>query len=207
MIGTTFKPVPLRDKQWKDLQQMNPEDVCHKACVTFDKANACYTVTFMGKPYRVYPQAERVEGAAGDKLVEDIEFHLLLLTYLLSAQEVPLDGSWVSEKDLQGGALFFKGPHTLPDADVIKRFGKDPHAFVTQGKALGGKEITEYGDAAMKFQALPRIPIACVLWVEDEEFPARVSYLFDPSVQALLPLDVVLALVRCVVQNLISGNA
>ena len=57
-----------------------------------------------------------------------------------------------------------------------------------------------------RIQALPRVPVACVLWVEDEEFPARVSFLFDPSIESHLQLDVVLALVRCIAKNLLESK-
>ena len=66
--------------------------------------------------------------------------------------------------------------------------------------------MPEYGDLGLEFQALPRVPVACVLWVEDEEFPARVSFLFDPSIESHLQLDVVLALVRCVAKNLLESK-
>ncbi len=74
------------------------------------------------------------------------------------------------------------------------------------GTALGGTKVEEYGDIALEFMALPRIPVVCVLWAEDEEFPARVSFLFDPSIESFLPLDVILALVRSVVKRLLESE-
>jgi hypothetical protein len=160
----------------------------------------------MDKEYHIYPNEERVEGPVGDVLVSDSEFILLLLTYLISAQDVFFGGRWVSERDLPGGELFFRGPHQLPTTNLIARFGKDPEKFLAIGKALGGKRLPEYGDVGLEFQVLPKVPIACVLWAEDEEFPARLSFLFDPSLASHFPLDVVLALVRCMVKNLLESE-
>ena len=203
MIESTFTPHPLGDKQWKELQSLKPEDVCCRASVRFDE-KGFYVVPFMDKEYHVYPNEERVQGPTGDMLVSDSEFSLLLLTYLISAQDVFFGGRWVSEHDLPGGDLFFRGPHQLPTADLIARFGKDPEKLLEIGKTLGGKRLPEYGDVGLEFQVLPKIPVACVLWAEDEEFPARASVLFDPSLTSHFPLDVVLALVRCVVKNLLK---
>lgn len=204
-MQTTFKPAPLGEKQWQDLQDLDPHSVCRRAVVNFDQQENCYTITFIDREYRFFVNQKQVEGPDGehDGLAGDDEFILLILTYLLSAQEVPLVGNWVSEKDLQGGSLF-KGPHLLPVQPLIQSFGKDPQKFLDLGIALGGRSVTEYGDASLKFQALPRIPLTCILWAEDDEFPARVSFLFDPSIESHLPLDVVLALVRSVVKLLVE---
>ncbi|MGQ9629262.1 MAG: DUF3786 domain-containing protein [bacterium] len=201
-----LQSAPSRDRRnvcptpvlpWEDLRDLEPKDVCGRASVRFDEAGF-YSVDFMGRKYRVFPGEERVEG---DDLASDPDFKLLLLSYLIRAQDAPLAGRWVSEKGLREGSTFFQGPHKLPVDPLIERFGGDPEGFLRAGAALGGKKM-EYGDAAMEFLALPRVPIACVLWVGDEEFPARATFLFDPSIDLHLPLDVVLALVRSVVRKL-----
>lgn len=201
----TFTPHPLGDKLWQELQNLNSEDVCRQASVQCD-SKGFYSVAFMDKKYRLYLKEERVEGPEGDDLASDPEFHLLLLTYLTSAQEVPFAGKWVSERDLQGGSLFFKGPHQLPIDPLFERFGKDPEKFLEIGMASGGTKIA-YGDVALEFMALPRVPVVCILWAEDDEFPARVSFLFDPSIQSHLPLDVILALIRSVTKNLLAHES
>ena len=201
MTNPTLTPGPLGDKQWRELQYSEPEDVCRRSCARFDQQRV-YTVDFMEKEYRLSTDEKRTEGPDGEVLAPDSELQLLLLTYLLSAQDVPLSGKWVSEKDIPGGELFFRGPHALPTTPLIGHFGKNPGKFLEIGTTLGGKRKV-YGDVAMEFLALPRIPVACVLWAEDEEFPARVTFLFDSSIDSHLPCDVVLALVRSVVKLLV----
>jgi hypothetical protein len=199
-----LKPEPLGTQQWEQLQALDHHDVCARLPVRFDGASQAYYVPFMGKEYVVSLESKAIGGPEHDSLVQDDEFMLLLLVYLLSARNVPLAGKWVSEKEIQGGALFFKGPHALPIQLLIGRFGSDVSAFIKTSKACGGKSINEYGDAAFIFQALPSIPVMCILWAADDEFPARVSFLFDPSIESQLPLDVILALVRCIAINLLN---
>jgi hypothetical protein len=151
----------------------------------------------------VHPPSERIAGPLQDQLLEDPEFELLTLTYLTQAQELPLDGKWISEKDLPGGSTFFRGPHALPVQPLLGRFGNDLEAFRRAGLALGGQGL-QFGDAAFRFATLPRIPTACVLWRQDEEFPARITMMFDCTLARQLPLDVVLALVHCLGARLLE---
>ena len=184
------------------MKKLKPDDVCRRALVQFD-SKGFFSVDFMGREYQIYVDEERVKGPGRDRFVSHPEFKRLLLTYLISAQEVPLTGRWISEKDLQGGSLFFQGSHKLPTASLIERFGRTPIRFLEIGRALGGTRIA-YGDAGIEFLALPRIPIACILWIEDQEFPARVTFLFDSSIESQFSLNVILVLVRSVVKVLLS---
>ncbi len=134
------------------------------------------------------------------------ELQLVLLSYLLRAAAVPLSGRWVTERALRGGDLFFKGPHALPVQGLLTRFGGDSRAFVNSGTKLGAARV-DHGDAALRLQVLPRIPMVCILWVADEEFPPRVSCLFDTSADSHLPLDVILGMVKCVAAELVFASA
>ncbi len=205
MLGMGFKPEPLGSQQWEQLQTLDVQDVCVRANVQFDEMPRAYLVPFMGKQYVVSLESRIIGGPDRDPLVQDVEFMLLMLVYLLQTRNVPLAGKWISEKEIPGGDLFFKGPHVLPVQPLMTRFGNDVEAFIKAGEAYGGKPIQEYGDAAFEFQALPNIPVVCILWAADDEFPARVSFLFDPSIQSQLPLDVILALVRCVITNILNA--
>ncbi|MEE8440824.1 MAG: DUF3786 domain-containing protein, partial [Spirochaetia bacterium] len=57
---------------------------------------------------------------------------------------------------------------------------------------------------SMSFPVLPRISLAVVLWVKDEEFPARVTFMLDSSIEAHLSLDVIVAMTKSVTAQLIS---
>ena len=178
---------------WKSLAAMEARDVCRRTLAQADADG--YALRFLDREYRVDPESGRLGGPVADPLLGDPEFELLLLTYLTQARDTPVQASWISEKDLPGGSLFFRGPHALPVQPLVGRFGRDPAAFRQAGQRLGGEPLS-FGDAAFGFTALPRIPAACILWVQDEEFPARVTMMFDRTLGLHLPLDVVLALAR-----------
>ena len=143
-----------------------------------------------------------------DKVVQET-FHsffiLMVLVYLTEAKEAKPTHTWISEKDLKGGATFFRGPHQFPLKTMEDCFGKDPDLFFTTGRRLGGSEIL-YGDKGFALEVFPKVPLAYVLWRADEEFPARVGVLFDSTIEAHLPLDIIWCLVSETTRRLMEPS-
>jgi hypothetical protein len=73
-------------------------------------------------------------------------------------------------------------------------FGRHPEAFLNAGRKLGGSEIL-YGDKGFSLEVFPRVPLAFVLWKGDEEFPPRISVLFDSTIESHFALDVIWCMV------------
>jgi len=188
-------------KLWEELRSQQPERVCKRSIAEYDPAGF-YELDSLDRKVRVYPQEERLETDDSD-LFSSVDYQLLLVSYLLYAQNIEPIEDWVSEKDLKGGSLFFRGPHALPSAPMEKEFGSDPVGFRDEALTLGGSPL-EFGDVSMVFPILPRISFAVVLWLKDEEFPARVTFMFDSSIDAHLPLDVIFAMTNAVTQKLLD---
>ncbi len=194
---------PWGEKLWKQLKNSISEDICHKTGAEY--ANGWYSIVFMNSLYHCDPVSEKITSPLKDALVSYPEFELLLGSYLTYALNIPRRGKWISEKELPAGSTFFKGPHRLPDSEMIQLFGRDRNTFIETGTRLQGTRL-EFGDASFEFQLFPRVPLACILWTEDDEFPARINYLFDASLGQMLPLDVILALVNCFVKKFVSSR-
>jgi hypothetical protein len=45
--------------------------------------------------------------------------------------------------------------------------------------------------SSLKLLPMPRIPVAIILWLEDEEFPPRAVLLLDSTCELQLPLDII----------------
>ncbi|MGQ9834180.1 MAG: DUF3786 domain-containing protein [Candidatus Villigracilaceae bacterium] len=69
-----------------------------------------------------------------------------------------------------------------------QNFGWNVEAF-RQACRLNGGVPLEIGEAAYRFEGLPRLPLAVTYWVGDEEFPSASKILFDASAWHYLPLD------------------
>jgi hypothetical protein len=176
-----------------DLSRLDPVEVCARTSSRFDAASRSYTLTVWGEPYRITPTEYRLMKAEPNAERDHSYFGLFIVHYLLAETVVPLADTWISEKEIPGGATFFRGPHALPTDLICNRFGNDLAAFKARCEALNGRPL-KMADAAYRFDIVPRVPVAVCYWCGDEEFPAEAKLLFDRSLGRCLAADVVFAL-------------
>jgi len=183
---------------WDRLLEFHPTDVCNRAEALYNPTWEGFVLPVYNLRYLVLPKKKKILRMEwNDQPVEEELppfFHLMVLVYLLEAKDLKPSHRWVSEKDLKGGSTFFRGLHSLRSGDLEELCGKNPDAFLQVGRKLGGNEIL-YGDRGFALEVFPKIPLAYVLWKGDDEFPPKISILFDPTVQSHLPLDVIWCMV------------
>jgi hypothetical protein len=186
----------LHPSLWESLAQADPKDVCQRSRAQFDKATGSYLLNFLQERYRIEPSSRAIEPVAGPIPAggPSIDLHIILITYLLSAREIPLADRLVAVGSLKGGKCFFEGPHSFPLDPLIEQYGRNVEGFLDKGLFLGGLQ-EGYGDVSVRFPAFPHVPVVMVLWRGDEEFLPRLSVLFDASIDQHLPLDVIYGLV------------
>jgi len=189
---------------WDTLLAQEPADVARHALVRLTE-DGSYEIDVLDETYGIHPHTRnisRIQGSASDE--PDLGICLSSVVYLASAKDIPLTGEWVSPRELPGGDLFFRGPHDLPVGGLVERFGSDREAYKAAAHRLGGRP-EQYADAAYSFRVFPRLPVAVLLWVEDDEFPARVSLLVDRTAHHHFPLDALLAALGLVQNGLINA--
>ncbi len=194
-------------KYWEELRSLEPEDVCRRSLAIYDGLEKAYRLRLLHHDLLICPADETVRRVSAAVSESDAPpgFYEVLISvhYLLRAKEVPMACEYVTGNQLVDGDFFFKGPHALPDWKVRKHFSSDAGAFLQKGRLLGGAPI-QFGDAGLEFLVLPRICIAYVLWVADEEFPARAQILFDATADKHFALDVVWAMCNLVTNKLLT---
>ena len=196
------KTAPWNDKLWDIIINSNPETICIRTGANFDNEKKIYSIPFMDNTSHINLIKKKITGPVFKEKDFQNEFELLILSYIINSKDILPEGKWISGKEVPGGSMFFTGPHQLPGNEISELFGKNPEGFKTSCIKAGGKKI-EFGDFAFEFKILPKIPLACVLWLEDDEFPARANFLFDNSIKHLLPTDVILALVNSFMRILV----
>ncbi len=201
----TIQNLELDVKLWKTLVALPPGDVCRQSLASYDPHLQCYSVHVLNECYQVFPREMAIRKADERKAPVNIELRLLILQYLIQARDLPLVGKWVTEKELKTGEMFYRGVHSLEifKNPLEEKFGRYPDDFLEAGLSIGGHTV-HYGDVGLTFQVLPRIPVLCILWAADDEFPARVSILFDPTIEKHLALDTIWGLVRVITFKLLE---
>ena len=153
-----------------------------------DFADGKFIIRFFSRTFRLsYPEGE-VEEADGEEGYPKW-LRILLMHYLIQADGTAVADQWVAYRQLPGGNFFEQRFMNMCISPLTKGFGEDLEGFKRGGMALGGDPITRTGDAAFRFLALPKIPMACILYLGDEEVQPSVNVLFDAAAFAYLPTE------------------
>lgn len=193
--------IQIDNNYYLELAQAAPQAVCRNGRCRFDPATKKYSLDIWGEEYIVDSVGQKIERRGSAHAAPHEYFYLFVIYYVLLAAECRVKGEWISEKDLPGGATFFRGPHRIPTDLISGRFGNNLKEFNICCEKLGGTAIS-LGDAAFSFEVAPGLPVAVVYWLGDEDFPAEAGLLYDRSIANLLPLDIVFALAVAVCARL-----
>ena len=184
---------PSYDLYFKQLSLQDPASVCIRTGCDYDDAENCFKLTMWGRDYAIFPDESRIDRIGKNALDAENYNYLFIIQYLLNAKEVAVKNDWISEKDIPGGPTFFRGPHEIPTSLITDRFGNDLAGFKKCCEQLNGDPI-DMGDAGYRFQVTPRIPIAVMYWIGDEDFPAEAKIFYDRTIIDHLTTDIIFAL-------------
>jgi len=146
----------------------------------------------------------RLDGARWEK-VDDPLLELVSVLYLVNVNDVyPLGRDIVGPQDLKEGH-FFQGPHELKIAPLVERYGRDLDGFRQATEKLGGEPL-DMADAAIRLKPFPRVHLYYLLWEADNEFPARMSVLFERSIENVMAADAIWGLVNRVSTELLKTD-
>jgi hypothetical protein len=146
----------------------------------------------------------RLDGARWEK-VDDPLLELVSVLYLVNVNDVyPLGRDIVGPQDLKEGH-FFQGPHELKIAPLVERYGRDLDGFRQATEKLGGEPL-DMADAAVRLKPFPRVHLYYLLWEADNEFPARMSVLFERSIENVMAADAIWGLVNRVSTELLKTD-
>jgi hypothetical protein len=183
---------------WEKLSKLHPTDVCNRTEAIYNPTREGFVLPVYNLRYLILPKTKKILRMEWDDQTVEEKLHhffyLIVLVYLTEAKDVKPTHTWVSGKELKGGSTFFQGSHSLQVEDLESIYGKDPDVFLKAGMKLGGSEIL-YGDKGFSLEVFPKVPLGYILWKGDDEFPSRITVLFDSTIESHLPLDVIWCMV------------
>jgi len=167
------------------------EYVSERHAIRLRYLNAVYEVSFPGG---------EIAGDRAGALNQNEE--TLLLQYLNQASGVPPAGRWMAFAELPNGMLH-DAPFRVEAARPLAQFfDQRTQHLVRAAEQLGGHAIRLTGDAGVVVPVFPHILMAVLLWVGDDEFPARANMLFDAAAPGYLSTASLYVLGSCLSAHL-----
>jgi hypothetical protein len=199
--------VRVADEYWRRLAEKDPLVLCNHTL--FNRLpDGQLQFRFLNEEVRVdigRRCLKRLRHAEWSKS-DDPLLELTVVLYLARVRDIyPLGRDIVGPQDLKEGH-FFQGPHELKISPLLERFGDDLDGFRRAAERIGGRPVP-MADAAYRVNPFPRVPFYYLLWEGDAEFPARMSILFERSIEECLAADAVWGLVTRVSTALLKAAA
>ncbi len=166
------------------LRGTSPQELAWRSGAELQGERLCLDMLF--QPYEVHTASYEVR-KPGDQETSSFT-QSLVLTYLQTANGAPPAGRWISFRELPNGAFYHRAFQGYAPDRLTKQWELDLEGFVAACRALGGTRF-DLGDAAFAFRVLPRVDLAAVYWLGDEDFPSRASILFDAHAQHYMITD------------------
>ncbi len=175
------------EKALEDFGGLRPFVAASKSGTDF--ADGKFIVPFFNRKFRLsYPDGE-VEEVDSNEESYPQWLRILLMHYLTQADGMALADTWIAYRQLPGASLFQQRFMNMCINPLKQAFGEDIEGFKRGGMALGGESMSRSGDASFRFLALPKIPMACILYLGDDEVQPSLSVLFDATAANYLPTE------------------
>jgi hypothetical protein len=188
---------------WQQVIALDGQETARRARCRYTAEPAGYFITLLNTEYEVNLPDKRVysrqPGSAAGFIGE-----LCILAYLINAKDLPPAGKLVKAQDLPSGQFFFRGLHEMPIGKLEKAFGHRPEALLEIAERFGAEKC-EFGNASIRLNILPHVPITIIIWRACEQFGARASILFDKTAAEHMPLDALWAVVNLAVEKVIKA--
>jgi hypothetical protein len=105
---------------------------------------------------------------------------ILALHYLNNADGRQPTGRLKHFREFKDGHFYEPAFNRRTKNILVEVFGRDSRAMQRAGNILRGVEIST-GDVGIQLSYFPYLPITCILWKGDDEFPPDANVLFDET--------------------------
>ncbi|MDZ7699322.1 MAG: DUF3786 domain-containing protein [Deltaproteobacteria bacterium] len=188
------------------LSERDPHGIADQSGANIERTadgGHCLSLRFLEKSVLIdWPGFEmRLQGS--DETLS-LQQQVLILHYLDGAGDTPMTGEWVAYQEIPDGRFYLDAFLRRAKNPMIQVFGENPELLVQLATTAYGAKSLDQGDFAVTVQALPKVPVALILWRGDDEFPPEGTLLFDRSIARILSAEDVAWLAGMIIYPLIG---
>ena len=190
------------DEMWERLSGRSMEDVCLLGGAV-PEGEGQYSLQCLNEQWRINLGSRsvvKVQGLFGGEWDRQAPF--LILLYLARVNQQAVSGKMLAPVDLFGGAMSKGGRNHLNTDEFEATFGRGKLGFIQAAEKLGSRRLS-HADVSMRFHVFPKLSVDYLLWLADEEFPARLTFLLDSGIETFYMPDASSTLINLLTQRLI----
>jgi hypothetical protein len=187
------------------LLQSDIRERCTKGGAVYNEADSLIELPFVNCTCRIH-LPDLAFGPLEDGTELRLSEQILILHYLNTASGVSLSNEVITFGQIPDGTFYVPAFRRRSIDWLVSVFGRKPDALFEAAERIGGRPA-DYGDVAVMFQALPRVPVTFVLWRGDEELPPSGNVLFDSTISQYLPTEDVAVLAGMLVAKLCRASS
>ena len=133
-----------------------------------------------------------------------VQQQILLLHYLNGAKMSEATGKWIAYQEVPDGRFYLDAFLRRAKNPMVQAFGDKPESLVKSATTAYNARPFDHGDLSVIIQALPKVPVALILWRGDEEFPPEGTILFDSTIPEILSAEDIAWLAGMIIYPLIG---
>jgi hypothetical protein len=182
---------------WDQLLSCDPKGVARDARARLDGGRMA--LPFLGREALVDLRSRTmtIDGKSAS-----VAEGILALHYLAGTRSASPTGEWISFRQLPGGHAYFGAFKRRTIDGIAALFQRRPVSLVAAARGLGGSELS-IGDASVRLDVFPKVPVAVVVWAGDDEIDGSANVLFDETAPMHLPVED-LAVIGAIVHDALS---
>ncbi len=190
----------------KDLKDKNPKRIADLSGADFvvdSEGKVVIILNFLNRDVVITWPDLRFSYAGSDEELP-VQQQVLLLHYLHGSKGSKILDKLIAYQEVPDGKFYLDAFVRRAKNPLVQAFGNRPELLQNVAMEAYGAAPDEHGDASVRVQALPGVPVVLILWRGDEDFPPDGNILFDKSISEILSAEDIAWLAGMVIYPLVG---
>ena len=173
----------------QSLTQADPEKTARLAGGLYDPDAKAITIDLCARPVSYLLDKQVLIWADTGEEFTETPADIPILHYLQNAKGAQPTGELLPYRELWG-ANAQSGPFiSRHESHLAAKYGSDPEAVLAAAARIKAEVTLQSGDARIKANVFPNVPMVVALYAPDDELPAEAKFLYDSVIREYLPTE------------------